>query len=138
MDGKPDFYWPLKGGGVEAFVVALEVGRKAEFEAGAWEPLFPDVHPCVVECGDAVGIGEDGVVGGGDNHAATEWDCGKVRNFEGAHVLEAVIRQVSLTGGSVEDFCGVQARDGELVELDPLGWDVAWGVGEGVEAAQSG
>lgn len=91
-----------------------------------------------MEGGDTVGVGEDGVVGGGDDHAAFGWGDGEVGNFEGAHVLEALIREVGLAGGAVEDLCGVEAGDGELVEFGPLGGDVAWGVGEGVEAAEAG
>jgi hypothetical protein len=88
-----------------------------------------------VEGGSAVGFGEDGVVTGGDDHAAVGWRDGEVGNFEGAHILEALVGQVGLAGGAVEDLCGVEAGDGELVELGPLGGYVAWSVGEGVEAA---
>jgi hypothetical protein len=81
-------------------------------------------------------VGEDGVVLFGDDHAADGGvEVGEVGDFEGAHVLEALIGQVGLAGCAVEDFCVVEAGDGELVELGPLGGDVVGSVGEGVEAA---
>jgi hypothetical protein len=138
LDGEPDFDGALAGGGVEAFVVALEVRCWRGFEARGGEPLLPYELPCVVEGGDAVGFGEDGVVGGGDDHAAFGWRDGEVGNFEGAHVLEALVGQVGLTGGAVEDLCSVEAGDGGLVEVGPLLGDVSWSVGEGVEATQAG
>jgi hypothetical protein len=70
LDGEPDFDGALACEGVEALVVALEVGCGSGFEAGGEESLSPDVLPCVVQGGGAIGVGEDGVVGAGDDHAA--------------------------------------------------------------------
>ena len=119
-------------------VVAFEVWGLCGFYAGGGEPVLEDGLPEGADVHYGV-EGEDGVLGGGDDHAA---DVGgevvEVGDFVAGEVLEALVGHVHLAGGTVGGggFCA--AGEWEGVELVPLERDGFGGGGEGVEAADSG
>src|SRR5579859_7643013 len=64
----PDFEPAIAGDGIEFFVVALEIRRIGELEAGGWQPLVPDGVDGAADGRDVFAMAEHGIARFGNPH----------------------------------------------------------------------